>query len=173
MWRLPHCVVVALLRVWCNALPTARRFERKLAPCPCCRKAGGDDIRHLAECPALWAVFFPIVAELQAWPMPMGLAFMTQLRPPLRSATAVVSMCCVDVALRAYFLCKARATPAPFSFVKGAVHARLLQLFQWRPSIRRAFIEAQGPPARPSAVPSDSGRIGPRRRRRRAAAIAP
>ena len=172
--RLPTCVVVALIRVWSNALPTARRFDGGSAPCPCCRAARGDDIRHIAECPALWSAMFPLVGDLQAWPFPMGLANMAQLRAPLRSCSAVASMCLVDVALRAYFQCRACAAPPPYSFVLGAVRCRLLQLFRWRPSIRRAFLDAQGPPARPSTLPTDSGRArGGRRRTRVPLALRP
>ena len=46
----PEGVVLATVRLFCNAFPTTRRFQSEVRPCVCCGDAESDEVEHYVRC---------------------------------------------------------------------------------------------------------------------------
>ena len=71
--RVPACLMYSALRCWCNAVPTARRFQGEPACCPFgCGIPQGNDMRHIARCPVIYLAALPLFGPAEFWPMRAG-----------------------------------------------------------------------------------------------------
>jgi hypothetical protein len=111
--KLPATMIWSLLRLWCNALPTSRRFRNRVAiePCPFgCGAAGGDDTRHFTVCPLLFVGVLPLVGEAQCWPCGSGISNLF-LFAPMGNINIVILGAAFADALFHCFLQVRRARP--------------------------------------------------------------
>ena len=46
-------IVISLIKIWCNALCTTKRFQQDCAVCPLCQTENGDCLSHVCCCPWL------------------------------------------------------------------------------------------------------------------------
>ncbi len=144
--KLPSTVFWSLLRLWCNALPTSRRFRNQVAVqvCPLgCGTIGGDDIRHLAVCPLLFAAFLPIVGGAPSWPNMSGIRRLFLLEPRGCTHDVVLGAALADTLVHIYLYFR-RTPPPSVEAVRRACSERLCLLMQWSPRIRLAVVAARG-----------------------------
>jgi endonuclease/exonuclease/phosphatase family metal-dependent hydrolase len=143
--KLPSTIFWSMLRLWCNALPTSRRFRNQVAVrvCPLgCGTPGGDDIRHLAECPLLFTALLPIVGGANSWPNIGGLRSLFLLEPRNCTHDVVLGAALADTFVHIYL--NFRRTPPPnVEGVRRACSERLCLLMQWSPRVRSAVIAAR------------------------------
>jgi hypothetical protein len=67
----PQTMVLALLRVVLNGLPTSARQQGGRTPCLLCGWAEGDCIEHIVHCPALRPIVSEILPHLASWEGPV------------------------------------------------------------------------------------------------------
>jgi hypothetical protein len=144
--KLPSSLFWSLLRLWCNALPTSRRFRNQVAVqvCPLgCGTIGGDDIRHLAVCPLLFTALLPILGGANSWPSVSGLRSLFLLEPRECTHDVVLGAALADTLVHIYL--HFRRTPPPtVEVVRRACSERLCVLMQWSPRVRLAVVSARG-----------------------------
>ena len=135
-----------MLRLWCNALPTSRRFRNQVAVefCPFgCGAAGGDDIRHFAVCPLVFAATLPIFGEVNSWPIVSGLRSLFLLEPRNCTHDVVLGGALIDTLVHSFLFFR-RTPPPNVEVVRNAFSERLCLLMQWSPRIRAAVVAARG-----------------------------
>jgi hypothetical protein len=144
--KLPSTIFWSLLRLWCNALPTSRRFRNQVAVqvCPLgCGAIGGDDTRHLAVCPLLFSAILPILGGAASWPNISGLKSLFLLEPRNCTHDVVLGAALADTLVHIYL--HFRRTPPPsVEAVRRACSERLCLLMQWSPRVRTAVVAARG-----------------------------
>jgi hypothetical protein len=144
--KLPSTIFWSLLRLWCNALPTSRRFRNQVAVQVCpfgCGAPGGDDTRHLAVCPLIFTAILPILGEAQAWPRVSGLRSLFLLEPRDCTHDVVLGAAVADTLVHTYLYFR-RTPPPNVEEVRRACSERLCKLMQWSPRIRAAIGAARG-----------------------------
>jgi hypothetical protein len=144
--KLPSTIFWSMLRLWCNALPTSRRFRNQVAVefCPFgCGTIGGDDIRHFAVCPLIFAATLPILGEINSWPTVSGLRSLFLLEPRNCTHDVVLGGALSDTLVHTFLLFR-RTPPPNVEVVRNAFNERLCLLMQWSPRIRAAVIAARG-----------------------------
>ena len=144
--KLPSSLFWSLLRLWCNALPTSRRFRNRVAVqvCPLgCGATGGDDIRHLAVCPLLFTALLPILGGANTWPNVSGLRSLFLLEPRDCSHEVVLGAALADTLVHIYLHFR-RVPPPSVEVVRRACSERLCNLMQWSPKVRSAVEAARG-----------------------------
>jgi hypothetical protein len=138
--KLPASVFWSLLRLWCNALPTSRRFRNRVAVevCPFgCGAIGGDDVRHFAVCPLIFAAILPIIGGASSWPNVTGIRSLFLLGPRDCTHDVVLGAALAD-SLVHNFLHFRRSPPPGVDVVRRAFNERLCSLMQWSPRIKAA-----------------------------------
>jgi hypothetical protein len=143
--KLPSTVFWSLLRLWCNALPTSRRFRNQVAVQVCpfgCGSPGGDDIRHIAVCPLVFVAVFPILGEAHTWPRLSGLRNLFLLEPRDCTHDVVLGAALADATVHTYLYFR-RAPPPKVEEVRRAYNERLSRLMQWSPRVRSAILETR------------------------------
>jgi endonuclease/exonuclease/phosphatase family metal-dependent hydrolase len=144
--KLPSSLFWSLLRLWCNALPTSRRFRNqvRIEVCPFgCGSFGGDDIRHFAVCPLVFAAILPIIGGANSWPNISGIRSLFVLEPRTSSHEVVLGIAVADALVHIYLIY--RRAPCPDLGVVGrAFNERLCTLMQWSTKVRAAVEAARG-----------------------------
>ena len=144
--KLPTTLLWSLLRLWCNALPTSRRFRNREAVGECpfgCGAIGGDDIRHLAICPLIFTAFLPVLGGANSWPNLSGLRSLFLLEPRDCSHEVVLGLALVDTLVHNYFHFR-RFPTRDVAIVSRAFNERLCVLMQWSARIRSAVLAVRG-----------------------------
>jgi hypothetical protein len=144
--KLPSTIFWSLLRLWCNALPTSRRFRNRVAVevCPFgCGTVGGDDIRHFAVCPLIFAALLPIIGGASSWPNITGIQSLFLLEPRSCTNEVVLGAALADSLVHTYLYFR-RSPPPLVEVVRNAFGERLCLLMQWSPRIRAAVGAARG-----------------------------
>jgi hypothetical protein len=143
--KLPATVFWSLLRLWCNALPTSRRFRNRVAVGACphgCGSPGGDDIRHLAVCPLIFSAVLPIIGGANAWPVRTGLCSLFLVEPRDNSNEVILGAAMADTLVHTFL--QFRRAPSPgMEAVRRAFNERLCILMQWSDRIRRAVLASR------------------------------
>ena len=140
--KLPPTLVWSLLRLWCNGLPTTRRFRNAVSidSCPFgCGAIGGDDIRHFAACPLVFAAILPIIGGANTWPNVTGIRSLFQLEPRENSNEVILGITIAD-ALVHTFLFFRRHPPQDVEVVRRAFNERLCVLMQFSGKIKAAVV---------------------------------
>jgi hypothetical protein len=144
--KLPPTIFWSLLRLWCNALPTSRRFRNHVAVevCPFgCGASGGDDLRHLAVCPLIFTALLPVLGGANSWPLVTGLGSMFLLEARNCTHDVVLGAAVVDAFVHNYLYFR-RAPPSNVEEVRNAFSERLCLLMQWSPRVKAAVGYARG-----------------------------
>ena len=144
--KLPATLFWSLLRLWCNALPTSRRFRNREAVGVCpfgCGTIGGDDIRHLAICPLIFTAILPVLGGVNSWPNISGLRSLFLLEPRDCTHEVVIGLALVDTLVHNYFHFR-RFPPRDVVIVRRAFNERLCVLMQWSARIRSAVVAVRG-----------------------------
>jgi hypothetical protein len=144
--KLPSTLHWSLLRLWCNALPTSRRFRNQVAveACPFgCGAPGGDDIRHFAVCPLVFTAILPIIGGANSWPNVSGIRSLFILEPRACSHEVVLGFALADALVHVYLFYKRAPNPV-LGAVGRAFNERLCTLMQWSPRVRAAVEAARG-----------------------------
>jgi hypothetical protein len=144
--KLPPTVFWSLLRLWCNALPTSRRFRNRVAVevCPFgCGTIGGDDLRHFAVCPLIFTAILPILGGANSWPVVTGLKSLFLLEARNCTHDVVLGAAVADTFVHNYLYFR-RTPPSNVEVVRNAFSERLCLLMQWSPRVRAAVIAARG-----------------------------
>jgi endonuclease/exonuclease/phosphatase family metal-dependent hydrolase len=144
--KLPPTIFWSLLRLWCNALPTSRRFRNQVAveACPFgCGAAAGDDIRHFAVCPLVFAAILPIIGGANSWPNTSGIRSLFTLEPRACSNEVVLGAAIADALVHVYLFYR-RAPIPEVGAVGRAFNERLCMLMQWSIKVRAAVEAARG-----------------------------
>jgi hypothetical protein len=144
--KLPPTVFWSLLRLWCNALPTSRRFRNQVAveACPFgCGAIGGDDIRHLAVCPLIFTAILPIIGGANSWPNISSIRSLFLLEPRNCTHDVVLGAALADSLVHVYLFFR-RSPPQAVGVVGRAFNERLCTLMQWSPRIRAALEATRG-----------------------------
>ena len=139
--RVPSTLLYSMLRTWCNALPTARRFGDTSPVCPLgCGARNGSDVRHLARCPALFLASLPIIGSAPIWPNRTGLEEMLLLRPYDSPALVITAAAMLDAACITF--CTLRHGGSPnVETTKGVLKGRIVQLMRWSVAVRSSIGE--------------------------------
>jgi endonuclease/exonuclease/phosphatase family metal-dependent hydrolase len=144
--KLPPTLFWSLLRLWCNALPTSRRFRNQVAIAACpfgCGSIGGDDIRHFAVCPLVFSAFLPIIGGANSWPNISGIRSLFVLEPRTCSHEVVLGIAVADALVHVYLFYRRAPNPV-LGAVGRAFNERLCNLMQWSSRIRAAVEAARG-----------------------------
>ncbi len=144
--KLPATIFWSFLRVWCNALPTSRRFRncQAVGVCPFgCGAIGGDDIRHFALCPLVFTAFFPIIGGRNSWPNISSLRSFFHLEPRNCTHEMVLGAAAVDTVVHC-FLHFRSSPPMGVEVVRNAFSERLCTLMHWSPRVRSAVVATRG-----------------------------
>jgi hypothetical protein len=144
--KLPATIFWSLLRIWCNALPTSRRFRNRQAVGACpfgCGAVGGDDIRHFALCPLVFTALLPIIGGANCWPNIASLRSLFLLEPRNCTHDVVLGAAIVDTVVNCFLFFR-RSPPLGVEVVRNAFNERLCTLMQWSPRVRAAVVATRG-----------------------------
>lgn len=129
-----HTVPASVLRIWCGAVPTARKIDNGATPCPMCGGLAGSGSRHVVVCLALHVVALEVFGMNEAWPMTSGLAAMVMLTPSISSGAARLAPLLVDVGLHVLLMVGASGRDVA-AVTRMAFATRLVQLAQRSPRV--------------------------------------
>ena len=104
-----------------------------------CGAIGGDDIRHFAACPLVFAAILPIIGGANTWPNVTGIRSLFQLEPRENSNEVILGITIAD-ALVHTFLFFRHFPPQDVEVVRRAFNERLCVLMQFSGKIKAAVV---------------------------------